>query len=100
MLRGDVAEEEDFVPSVSGLNLQDHTSDVEATKQLMAAEEAMQLRLKAAKDRAAAPAGEAAGGAAGGAAAGEAAGETEAPEALDAVLCRLRFRRGLLTAEP
>ena len=83
MLRGDVAEEEDFVPSVSGLPLQEHTSDVEATKQLMAAEEAMQLRLKAAKDRAAAP-----------------AGETEAPEALEAVLCRLRFRRGLLTAEP
>ena len=77
MLRGDVAEEEDFVPSVSGLNLQDHTSEVEATKQLMAAEEAMQLRLKAAKDRAAAPAGEAAGAAAGeaaGGAAGEAAG--------------------------
>jgi len=89
VLRGDVAEEEDFVPNVSGLNLQEHTSEVEVSKQLMAAEEATQLRVKAAKDREAAPGGEAGG---------EARGEAEAPEALEAVLSRLRFRRGLLTA--
>ena len=88
VLRGDVAEEEDFVPSVSGLNLQEHTSEVEVAKQLMAAEEATQLRLTALK----------AGGEAGGEAGAEAGGEVEAPEALEAVLSRLRFRRGLLTA--
>ena len=88
VLRGDVAEEEDFVPSVSGLNLQEHTSEVEVAKQLMAAEEATQLRLTALK----------AGGEAGGEAGAEAGAEVEAPEALEAVLSRLRFRRGLLTA--
>ena len=88
VLRGDVAEEEDFVPSVSGLNLQEHTSEVEVAKQLMAAEEATQLRLTALK----------AGGEAGAEAGAEAGGEVEAPEALEAVLSRLRFRRGLLTA--
>jgi hypothetical protein len=42
VLRGDVAEEEDFVPSIHGLNLQDHFSEVEVAKQLNAAEEELQ----------------------------------------------------------
>ena len=100
VLRGDVHEEEDFASSLSGLHLHDDVTDAELIGMLNASEEACSEAVsvaKAAKAEAEAAASEFAG--AGAAAADSSAGGVAASlgEELalaEAVLCRVRFRRG------
>ena len=106
VLRGDVHEEEDFASSISGLRLHDRVPDGDLVQLLNAAEAHAQAALKTARDTPQptsgavgatdTPTGDAAAGAPPSAA--DAAVEPESVRVASAVLCRLRFRRGMCGA--
>ena len=98
VLRGDVHEEEDFAGSLSGLNLHDNVSDNELVAMLNEAEEQSLGALRAAKE--AAGYGDT-GDAAPSAPAAASSSVPPTPEAVglaEAVLCRVRYRRGFCGA--
>ena len=82
VLRADVSDEEDFSGSSYGCALQEGLSDADAVAQLKTAEEAVQAAIAEAKA----------------AADGGADGAAERRSALDAVLCRVRYRRAMLSS--
>ena len=118
VLRGDIHEEEDFAGSVNGLKLHEGVSEQDLMALLNDAEEHCAAQLRTAKAAKAEAEGTAAGSAAGGAnltgansSAASCAGasmdpasgerEDELQKAVDlaeAVLCRMRFRRGFCGA--